>query len=220
VYELKSLSEKNAHRRALRQAAEWMKRGQSGGALINAEALRYLANECRRFSLAPGAVAPAEDAAAGAVAPPTEAPVRSENEAGAAGPDGAATPAPIATPAPPVATPAPGDTSLARARSLLAWKGAPLRQWLSARRAAAAYLDLASQRLKDNSLHQAADALRTELSSLENAVAYLPNANALAGSDGALSTASRLAFANAATEFERARVADAHAADLIAAAAG
>lgn len=222
VYELKALPEKNAHRRALRQAAEWMKRSQSGGALINAEALRYLANETRRLSLSPAAEAAVEEAAGAAEA--AEAPVRADSvdPTATATPTGTATPLPATTPAP-AGTPVPlssGAASLTRARALLAWKGAPLQHWLKARRAAASYLDIASLRLKDNNLRQAADSLRTEISALENAAAALPAADSLAGSDGALSESSRVAFAKAAAEFENARTAEAHAADLIAAAAG
>ena len=226
LYKLKPLNENAAHRRALRQAAQWLKRGRSNAGereiLLGSEALRYLANAMTDLSSAPQIDSPAiypED---------SDPPVRVDSsDAGDANPDDTDADNALATPAPtalsqakPTAAPrAPSPTdAIKRARALLPWRGAPLSAWLASRRAAAAYCDVAAARLKEPSLRDAANAFHESVAALQSAASALPPRDNLA-EGGTLSPAARAAFAAAARHIERARIAEDRAANIIAAAA-
>jgi hypothetical protein len=70
--------------------------------------------------------------------------------------------------------------SAARWKALRPWFGAPLRQWVEARRDAAAYLDAASSDLNDARLQRAATELRAAINALSDAASTLPADDALA----------------------------------------
>jgi TolA-binding protein len=237
VYKLEPLNERNAHRRAIRQAATWMKRPRDAdGNLLNLAALHALSGAMQR--LATREVQPSKPDAP--LPPPTgQLPVRAQEnnafESGNTGdvtasPDGTATPIPAAdgvsapvtppaveTPSAPPRVPSaatPGVDKVQRARALIGWRGAPLQRWVAARRQAAAYLDTAAVRLRQPSLRRAADEFRNAVTALENAANVLPAANAL-GTDGVLNERARRAFEMAAREIERARLAETRATDLM-----
>lgn len=60
-----------------------------------------------------------------------------------------------------------------RLRAILGWRGAPAAAWMNARRDAATYLNIASQRLNDAALREAATAFENSVVALENARAIL-----------------------------------------------
>ena len=111
-----------------------------------------------------------------------------------------------------------------RVRALLAWRGAPLTQWMDARRDATAYLDVASSKLREPSLKRAAQAFAQSVVSLENARLLLDDLAALdaagslgqnAGQNGVLSSTTRVLLARAATQIENARKQESRATDLM-----
>jgi hypothetical protein len=161
IYKLPRLSIKDAHRRALRRAAALMKRPREDGELLNLEALRALRAEIEKLGNAPASPLPVP-------APAPESATPRESEA-APSPEGAGA-APASTPVPATAS----IQSSTRWKALRKWFGAPLKQWLEARRDAAAYLDAAANDLGDASLQQAAAKLREAMAALDSAASTLP----------------------------------------------
>ena len=95
-----------------------------------------------------------------------------------------------------LASPSPDVSAMERARALLGWRAQPLTQWLDARRDAAAFLDVAGDKLASPSLKQAAQSFEQAIVSLQNAQTALDalaalDANGNLGQDGALSPAAR-----------------------------
>lgn len=194
-FEPQTLSLKNANRRALRKAADWMRRPRDGKVLLNLEALAQLARELERVTQPPTVLPPAETDV-DADLPPTDSPLPAAEDAT---PQTLATQTPLATAAPIV----PVRPSV-RARALLGWfksaraGEAPVDAWILARRDAAAYLDSAANALGQRPLQRAALEFRTSIQHLEDAAAALPTADALAAADTALSDEARTAFETAA----------------------
>lgn len=153
VYHLPELSEKDGHRRALRQAALAMNKSREGGALLNIEALRALQRELENLSH-----------------PPAESPVPAaeakKDETASADPAAEATPAPATTPVP---APTPKATSAQRWKNLRHWFGAPLKSWVESRRDAAAFLDITATDLGNSNLQSAAEHFRESMNILEAA---------------------------------------------------
>lgn len=243
VYKLDALNERNAHRRAIRQAATWMRRPRDAdGNLLNLAALHALEGAMKRLATKD---APPDESNEPLPPPTGQLPVRAQDNAalestdtrngsppgGATGstatpaPNGGEEAAPAATPSAPTApslvvpspnAPAttPAIDKVQRARALLAWRGTPLQRWVAARRQAAAYLDMAAARLNQASLRRAADEFRNSVTALENAANVLPAGNAL-GTDGVLNERARRAFETAAREVGRARLAETRATNLM-----
>jgi TolA-binding protein len=192
VFQLKPLSTADAHRRALRRAAELMRRARAAdnsSVLLNLEALAALSGELERLAGEAAPVAP--------VATPTESPVPL--------PEGEAAPIENPTPAPTAKTPAPLATpnaaqNLARAQSLAKWFGAPRGSWINNRRDAAAYLDSAGAALRRPALNEAAENLRAAIEELNRIT--LPTSLA---ENGALSDEARSALTEAARHLRAAR---------------
>lgn len=159
LYKLPRLSLSDAHRRTLRRAAQLMKRPREAGVLLNLEALRALKNELETLAHAPASPVPAPEAA-------------NADDDDSTAPDATSTPAPAATPQ---TTPVPRIASSvnvsARWKNLRKWFGAPLQNWVEARRDAAAFCDDARSRT-------AAAAWRGSIAALENAASTLPSENA------------------------------------------
>jgi TolA-binding protein len=237
VYKLDALNERNTHRRAIRHASIWMKRPRDeDGNLLNLAALHALAGAMKRMAAAeprpkktdeplppPSGELPvrAQDAAVADGAVTGEVPAPPTDEAAAPASPVAGVPTPVAPPAvaPVIPDPTPraptkGVDKVQRARALLGWRGAPLLRWVTARRQAAAYLDVAAARLNQPSLRRAADEFRNAITALENAAMALPLESAL-GKDGVLNENARRAFETAAREIERARSAETRATDLM-----
>jgi tetratricopeptide (TPR) repeat protein len=232
LYTLKTLSEKDAHRRALKQAAEWMRRGRSGDALINLEALRVLSSDIKHLA-ASRANTEADDPL------PTETPINATEDETLAREETAESPeampsasatseptpvtdsalvvptAPAATPAPSVRATVPTTNAPEKIRRLVVWRNGPLRSWVSNRRGAAAYLDIAAARLNNASLRTAADALRESISALEEVAELLPSANDLSDGNGGITESVRRALEAAAAKVDVARAAESRATDLI-----
>ncbi len=126
---------------------------------------------------------------------------------------------PLSPPAP-VAAPIVVDAP-SRVRALLGWRGAPLMQWLEARRDAAAFLDLSGDKLQAPALKQAAQNLRQAAVHLQNVrvvfgeLAVLDATGGL-GENGASSTRCRALLLQAAREIELARIQEMRATDLMA----
>lgn len=262
LFTLPPLDEKTIYRRALRRAALWMRRPRTGQTLLNLEALRTVAGELRRLSVAAppieysiprtnGGSSPTpspentpdneplarndgstpSSETTNAVASPngngTSNNVSSPSASPAASPSGASSSSPsgspsIATPSPSTATPAPISPvdATTRLRALLTWRGAPLTQWMNARRDAAAYLDVAAAKLHDSSLKSAGQAFAQSVVSLENARLLLDNLAALdaagsLGQNGALSPAARGLLARASSQIENAHKQESRATDLM-----
>jgi hypothetical protein len=198
VYELPKLSTKNTHRRVLRRAVELMNRPREGAVLLNIEALRALSQEVETLAKAPP-ISPI---------PKPESP-REENSETAT----------ESTPGPETAPEAASTTSLARAltqrekrwKSLRAWFGAPLQNWINARRDAAAYLDIAARDLNDARLQQAAEEYRESILSLQRAAQNLPPADIVTTD----SEAGRAAFEALANEIDGALKAEKRATALM-----
>jgi outer membrane protein assembly factor BamD (BamD/ComL family) len=206
IYELPALSERDAHRRALRRAVSLLKRPRQGDLLLNSEALSHLARELRLCASAPASVAQAEGTAEPQL-PELEAAGEvpsSDLQEGSEPAEAQATPTPLledeaASGAPPArsleqAAGAGGKGSQApqrqavppvaidwarRARSWRGWFGEPLDFWLSARRDAAAYCDAAANSLNERALFEASQALRQSVQSLEAAREAMPPREAL-----------------------------------------
>ncbi len=266
LFTLPPLDEKTIYRRALRRAALWMRRPRIGQTLLNLEALRTVAGDLGRLSVAAppneysiprtnggssptpspentpdneplarndGSIPSSETA--NAVASPDGNGISNDatsnnvsSAAPAASPSGASSGSPsgsssVATPAPLAAAPAPISQvdATTRLRALLSWRGAPLTQWINARRDATAYLDVASTKLHDSSLKSAGQAFAQSVGSLENARLLLDNVAALdaagnLGQNGTLSNAARGLLARASREIENARRQESRATDLMA----
>ncbi|HEX8553021.1 MAG TPA: hypothetical protein VF681_15865 [Abditibacteriaceae bacterium] len=208
-FELKPLDERAAHRRALRRAAQWLRRprDESSGALLGGEALRSIATILRRYAADDSATANGNAANMEGALP--EANAVDEPLAREEGLPDSAMGQPTPTPA--------GDSlpksqalssDLEPLRALLAWRNAPLSRWLDARRDAAAYCDAAGGRLRENAPRRAARALREAISALEDARSLLPSPNALGRE---LSPTTRRSLANAAAKLDTAREAEARA---------
>ena len=196
IYELKPLSLKEAHRRALQRAVLLMKRPQAGRTLLNLEALSQIARECQLLSRAPMVATPGE------FAPPAfeDAPARAQLPA----PDENLNADPANTPAPtiaPTAPPTQRDNGRI-ARGLLDWFGGPLDNWITARRGAAAFCDQAANDLTSKSLQNAARQFRQSIVHLETARAILPARSRL--DDAQLDAVTRRAFAAVAREMSAA----------------
>jgi tetratricopeptide (TPR) repeat protein len=181
VYELPKLSTKNTHRRVLRRAVEMMDRPRENGVLLNLEALRALSQEIDSLAKAPP-ISPI---------PKPEIP-REEGAEPQAG----------STPGPETAAETNDALSLAqrekRWKSLRAWFGAPLQNWINARRDAAAYLEIAAKDLNDARLQKAAAEYRESILSLQRAARDLPAANIVSTDP----EAGRAAFEALANELE------------------
>lgn len=207
VFQLKPLSNPNAHRRALRRAVALMNRagvGDKDSALLNLEALDALADELESLAKPAKTIAVAEMA----TAPPTESPVPLPEAEGTP-----ITPAATATPnAAPQTEIAPmqAPQKLARAQALRAWFGAPLQSWITARRDAASYLSVAATALKRPLLTQAAANLRTANSELAQAASLL-SPTAQLGVAGTLSDEDRRLLTEAARHLRAAYQAEKNA---------
>ncbi len=109
---------------------------------------------------------------------------------------------------------------LERVRALLAWRSAPLSQWLDARRDAVAFLNIAGVKIGAPSLKQASQNLEQSLSNLQNARAALDNLAVLdaagqMGQNGALSMQARALLKQAAAFIDAARQNEAQATNLM-----
>jgi hypothetical protein len=114
-----------------------------------------------------------------------------------------------ATPTPPRTRPV-RTTNNARLQALLSWRNAPLENWIRARRDAATYLNIASQRTKNPQLREAAVAFQNAIVALEDARAAL---NAAASSNGQNRA---LFLVRAADAVERARQNETRATEIMA----
>jgi hypothetical protein len=250
------IDEKAVYRRALQRGVLWMRRPRVGQSVLNLEALRTLAGELRRWSVAAPPIEysiPRAIASPSPTATPDEAEPLARNDGAVPNNEAAnvvATPNSVATsnnatsnsatlptaspsgspstatrtPSAATPTPIPQIDATMRVRALLAWRGAPLTQWIVARRDATAYLDVAALKLRDSSLKSAAQAFAQSVVSLENARGLLDDLAALdaagslgrsAGQNGALSPTARLLLARAATQIENARRQESRATDLM-----
>lgn len=123
----------------------------------------------------------------------------------------------IAAPAPVLAPKTLGKTSVLppisaaeRVRRLLPWRGAPLSQWLDARRDAIGFLNGTGDKLRAPALKQAAQNFNLSIANLQNARAALDelaslDANGTLLESGVLSANAREILLQAATEIEAAR---------------
>lgn len=174
-YKLPALSLQNAHRRTLRRAVMLMQRSREGSFLLNLEALRALSEELKQLAEIPESPIPAPE-------PPAEGDAEQ----------------PQPTPTPTSAPPADLSKQSARWKALRAWFDAPLKQYVEARRDAAAYLVIAGRDLKSKQLQNAAGDLREAMLSLQHAAAILPPANIIENDPDA----ARAAFQALAQEIE------------------
>lgn len=175
TYKLPSLSLQNAHRRSLKRAVLLMQRSREGDFLLNLEALRTLTEELKKLAAIPESPVPA----------PETVP---ENDTEQDPP----VPAPTS---PPVTN---LSAQSARWKALRPWFDAPLKQYVEARRDAAAYLVIAGRDLKSQQLQNAAGDFREAMLSLQHAATLLPPADIIDSDPNA----ARAAFEALAREIE------------------
>lgn len=195
TWELPQLEEKPIHQRTLRRAAALLARPRQGNVLLNIEALNVLAQKLEQLSHAPSPIAtatPAPDVVPQPEGEPTESPYE------------------------PTPTPKPGtggnSADLNRAKQLLAFFGAPVQEWANRRREAAAYLEAAGRRLKDQRLQRAADAMRDSADALTESANKAPEANEL-GED--MTDVTRAQFGELAASVRKAHDAEKQAAQAL-----
>jgi tetratricopeptide (TPR) repeat protein len=196
VFTPKALSERDTHRATVRRAAQWMKRRRDGRVLLNLEALATLSREFRRLS---------KTQTAQLVPTPIPEPIFDE-ESTSDGNGDEATPTPTRT-----TKPAPLVNVLARTRALLGWfegSQSPLQAWLTARRDAAVYCNLAANSLNASALQRAAQEFGRSIQALEDAAAALPSSGALSENGSTLTEATRAALQNAAQKLQEAHDAE------------
>ncbi len=174
-YKLPALSLQNAHRRTLKRAAMLMQRSREGDFLLNLEALRAVSEELKQLAEIPESPVPTP-----------ETPTITDTEQ------------PQPTPTPTSAPPTDLTKQSARWKALRAWFGAPLNQYVEARRDAAAYLVIAARDLKSQQLQTAAGDLREAMLSLQHAATILPPADIIENDPDA----ARAAFQALAKEIE------------------
>jgi hypothetical protein len=199
IFQLKPLSTRDAHRRALRSAASLMRRPGSDTILLNIEALDAIAGELARLAVRPASPVPIPEDAANPVEQNPE--TLPEDQPAVANPT-----------APPVTRNEPPSNALARARALLGWFGTPLQHWINERRAAAAYLDSAADSLDNAALQRAAGDFHASISALQGAADVLPRADGLSDDGKTLSDDARRRLETAAHAVAAARDAERRAA--------
>jgi tetratricopeptide (TPR) repeat protein len=205
VFQLKSLSTPNSHRRTLRNAVALMRQASAGNndsALLNIEALDALATALEGVTQTSTAVAnptPQELPTSPVPLPEDETPTEEAVPTTA--------PLPAATSA---STTSSSASKVQRVRQLSQWFGTPLQNWITARRNAASYLRGAAGPLRRSQLNQAADNLRLSIKELNAAAAALPSENL--EENGQLSESARRALLEVARHVRAARAAEARAA--------
>jgi tetratricopeptide (TPR) repeat protein len=210
VFQLKSLSTPDSHRRTLRRAVALMRRASASNndsALLNIEALDALATALEGVAKTSTPLAnptPQELPTSPVPLPEGETPT------GEAAPTTA--PLPAATNSSPSASTssAASASKVQRLRQLSQWFGAPLQNWIAARRNAASYLRAAAGPLRRSQLNQAANNLRLSIKELNAAAAALPSENL--EENGQLSESARRALLEVTRHVRAARVAEARAA--------
>ncbi|HEY0076658.1 MAG TPA: tetratricopeptide repeat protein, partial [Abditibacteriaceae bacterium] len=206
VFQLKSLSTPNAHRRTLRRAVALMRRASASNndsALLNIEALDSLATALEGVARTSTVVAkPTPQEIPTSPVPLPEDETATEEAAPTTAPLPAATS--VST------SPAASASKVQRLRQLSQWFGAPLQNWIVARRNAASYLRGAAGPLRRSQLNQAADNLRLSIKELNAAAAALPSGNL--EENGQLSESARRALLEVARHVRAARVAETRAA--------
>lgn len=206
VWELQTISAREANQRALGRAATLLGRASDGGVLLNTAGLSALASELRGIGrILPRIAAPNPEPTATPEADVTPTP---EGETL----DAESPYAPVPTP-----TSVPVETSIstsrndsARARALLGFFGAPARHWATTRREGAAWCDETANLLGNSDLKRAAEAMRRSAAALEEAILLVPHMG-----NGSLGNGDRSQIAEVATLVERARDAEREAASLM-----
>jgi len=200
IYDLPPLSVSEAHRRAIRRAADLLRHPRDGKTLLNLEALRALAHELERVSIRPAHIPSPVPVPEGDTDddPYSDRPLR----AGAS---------PTVIPGGNVAA----ANALPRARALLGWFKTPLQRWVNARRDAAAYLDTAAGPVNPAVLRRAADDFREASATLQRAEDALPLASALSDDGKTLSEPARVALESAGREVQAAYESEKRAADAM-----
>jgi TolA-binding protein len=204
TWELPRIAAKEADARALSRAATLLLRPREGGVTLNAEGLNTLASELSRLARVPAISAiPVPEPT---LEPTPEVAPPGENPESPYSPD--STPAP--TPAPVVPTRSDARDDTPRAQALLGFFGAPIRQWILARREAATWCDAAANRANNPNLKKAATALRQSATALEEAILLAPSIT-----QAPLGPGDRTQLAEAARQIEKARDAEREASRLM-----